>query len=154
MASTCKNVKQYIQRHWRSVPMVIDQNTLSCALTCVDIIIALSRLLYMYGCWWYSNKHFVYCCIISIRPVWSESSMIAWRKIGSWATQWVHSEDSDQTGWLPRLTWVFEGHTCHFVGFFHAAAHILNTETLNEESLEMKNDSFHFKCLIPLKQVQ
>ena len=33
------------------------------------------------------------------------------------ATLWVHSEDSDQTGQMPRLIWVFAGHTFHFVGF-------------------------------------
>ena len=27
------------------------------------------------------------------------------------------SEDSDQTGQMARLTWVFAGRTCHFVGF-------------------------------------
>ena len=27
------------------------------------------------------------------------------------------NEDSDQTGWMPRLNWVFAGCTCHFVGF-------------------------------------
>ena len=27
------------------------------------------------------------------------------------------SEDSDQTGWMPRPIWVFTGRTCHFVGF-------------------------------------
>ena len=51
------------------------------------------------------------------RPVWSESSL---------CTQWVakvlsffhaDSEDSDQTGQMPRLIGVFTGHTCHFVGF-------------------------------------
>ena len=54
---------------------------------------------------------------LGIRPVWSESSLCA---------QWVamdpsflhaDSEHSDQTGWMPRLIWVFAGHTCHFVGF-------------------------------------
>ena len=54
---------------------------------------------------------------LGIRPVWSESSLSAWRKLGSLATQWVHSEDSDQTGRIPRLIWVFAGHTGHFVGF-------------------------------------
>ena len=54
---------------------------------------------------------------ISLRicPVWSASSLSAWRNLGSWATHWVHSEDSDQTGWMPRLTWVFAGRTCHFL---------------------------------------
>ena len=54
---------------------------------------------------------------LGIRPVWSESSL---------CTQWeakdpsflhADSEDSDQTGRMPRLIWVFAGHTCHFVGF-------------------------------------
>ena len=54
---------------------------------------------------------------LGIRPVWSESSLSAWRKLGSLATQWVQSKDSDQTGRIPRLIWVFAGRTCHFVGF-------------------------------------
>ena len=44
---------------------------------------------------------------LGIRLVWSESSLPAWRKLGSLATHWVHSEDSDQTGQMPRLIWVF-----------------------------------------------
>ena len=35
---------------------------------------------------------------LGIRPVWSESSLSAWRKFGSLATHWAHSKDSDQTG--------------------------------------------------------
>ena len=35
---------------------------------------------------------------LSIRPVWSESSLSARRKLGSLAPHWAHSEDSDQTG--------------------------------------------------------
>ena len=54
---------------------------------------------------------------LGIRPVWSESSLSAWRKLGSLATHWVHSEDSDQTGRMPKLIWVFAGSTCLFVGF-------------------------------------
>ena len=54
---------------------------------------------------------------LGIRPVWSESSLFAWRKLGSLATHWSHSEDADQTGWMPRLIWVFAGRTDHFVGF-------------------------------------
>ena len=46
-----------------------------------------------------------------IRPVWSESSLLAWRKLGSLASYWAHSEDSDQTGQMPRLIWVFAGCT-------------------------------------------
>ena len=54
---------------------------------------------------------------LGIRPAWSESSLSAWRKTGSLATHWAHSEDSDQIGRMPRLIWVFAGRTCHFVGF-------------------------------------
>ena len=46
---------------------------------------------------------------LGIRPVWSESSLSAWRKFGSLATHWAHSEDSDQSGRMPRLIWVFAG---------------------------------------------
>ena len=48
---------------------------------------------------------------LGIRPVWSESSLSAWRKLGSLATHWADSEDSDQIGRMPRLIWVFAGRT-------------------------------------------
>ena len=35
---------------------------------------------------------------LGIRPVWSESSLSAWRSIGSLATHRAHSVDSDQSG--------------------------------------------------------
>ena len=35
---------------------------------------------------------------LGVRPVWSESSLSAWRKLWSVATHSVHSEDSDPTG--------------------------------------------------------
>ena len=53
---------------------------------------------------------------LGIRPVWSESSLSAWRKLGSLATHWADSK-TDQNGRMPRLIWVFAGRTCHFVGF-------------------------------------
>ena len=46
-----------------------------------------------------------------ISSVWSESSLSAWRNVGSSATHWAHSEDSDQTGRMPRLICVFAGRT-------------------------------------------
>ena len=55
---------------------------------------------------------------LGIRPVWSESSLFAWRNLWSLATHWVHSEDSDQTGQMPRLIWVFAGHTVILLLFF------------------------------------
>ena len=40
---------------------------------------------------------------LGIRLVWSEFSLSAWRKLGFLATHWTLSEDSDQTGQMPRL---------------------------------------------------
>ena len=41
-----------------------------------------------------------------VRPVWSESSLSAWRKLWSLATHWAHSKDSDKTGRMKKA-WVF-----------------------------------------------
>ena len=46
---------------------------------------------------------------LGICPVWSESSLSAWEKLSSLATHWAHSEDSDQTGWMPRLICILLG---------------------------------------------
>ena len=48
---------------------------------------------------------------LGIRPVWSESSLSAWRNLESLRSHWAHSRDSDQTGQMPRLIWVFAGRT-------------------------------------------
>ena len=53
---------------------------------------------------------------LSIRPIWSESSLSAWRKLGSLPTHWAHSEDwSDRAGAHADLSlrWT----RSHFVGF-------------------------------------
>ena len=66
---------------------------------------------------------------LGIRQVWSESSLSAWRKLGSLATYWAHSENSDQTWWMPRLIWVF---VCaqSFSWFCHEAAHFMFNKTI------------------------
>ena len=76
---------------------------------------------------------------MSVRPVWSESSLSAWRNIGSLATHWAHSEDSDQTGHMhnedsdqighrPRLIWVFAGRTLILLVLSCRAIYILSSE--------------------------
>ena len=45
-----------------------------------------------------------------------QSSLSAWRKLGSLPTHWADSEDSDQTGPMPRLIYLCWAHS-HFVGF-------------------------------------
>ena len=51
------------------------------------------------------------------QTVWSESSLSAWRNLGSLATHWTHSKASDQTWRMLRLIRVFAGRTGDFVGF-------------------------------------
>ena len=54
---------------------------------------------------------------LGICPVGSESSLSTRRKLGSLATHSAHREDSDQTGWIPRLIWVFAERTLILFGF-------------------------------------
>ena len=56
-----------------------------------------------------------------------QSSLSVWRTVGSLATHWAHSEDSDQTGRLPRLIWIFAGRTGHVVGFVMRWLILINT---------------------------
>ena len=44
-------------------------------------------------------------------PVWSESSLCAQWEAKNPSFLHADSEDSDQTGWMPRLIWVFAGRT-------------------------------------------
>ena len=63
----------------------------------------------------------VHCLLTAYEPcpVWSESSLSAWRNLGSLATHWSQAK-TDQTGRMPRLIWVYAGRTlillfCHVV---------------------------------------
>ena len=56
------------------------------------------------------------CAQRRLRSAWAsaqtdQSSLSAYRSIRFLATHWAHSEDSDQTGRMPRLIWVFAGRT-------------------------------------------
>ena len=54
---------------------------------------------------------------LGIRPVWSETSLwVQWVAKDPMLLH-VYSEDSGQTGRMPRLIWVFAGRIDHFVGF-------------------------------------
>ena len=54
---------------------------------------------------------------LGIHPVWSESSLSAWRNIGPLTTFWAHSED--WSDWVE--IWVFAGRTS-FCWFSRAVA--------------------------------
>ena len=73
--------------------------------------------------WWNNSSNFIWaaswqnqqngmCTKWRLRSAQSgKSSLSTWRKLGSLATHWAHSEDSDQTRRMPRLIWVFAGRT-------------------------------------------
>ena len=72
---------------------------------------------------------------LGIRPVWSESSLSALRKLGSLATYWAHSEYSDQTG---RTESSLGAQSLRL--FCHVAAHFIDKP--------QENHSLHFHFVI------
>ena len=50
---------------------------------------------------------------LGIHEARSESSVSAWRSFGSLTIHKAHNKDSDQTGRMPRLIWVFARRTVH-----------------------------------------
>ena len=52
---------------------------------------------------------------LGIYPIWSESSLCAFRIAKDPWFLHADSKDSYQTGWIPMLIWDFAGHTGHFV---------------------------------------
>ena len=46
---------------------------------------------------------------------WTDASLQVWKRFGSLATQNLQREDSDQTGQMARLIWVFPLHAGYFV---------------------------------------
>ena len=56
-----------------------------------------------------------------LRSAWASTKsdhfkLPAWTNLVSLTTLGAHSKDCDQTSRIPRLIWVFAGHTCYFVG--------------------------------------
>ena len=54
---------------------------------------------------------------LGLHPVWSESSLCAHWVDKDSMFLYADSEDSDQTGRMTSLIWVFAGRTDYFVGF-------------------------------------
>ena len=75
---------------------------------------------------------------LDIHPVWSESSLSAWRKLWSLTTRWTHSEDSDQTGRMPRLIWVFAGRTVILLVLSRGGSYIIIIEIKKKRHRKIK----------------
>ena len=64
---------------------------------------------------------------MGIRPVWSESSLCAQRVAKDPRLLRADIEDSDQTGRMHSLIWVFAGSHMPFCWFCHEAAQVSKT---------------------------
>ena len=93
------------------------------------------------------DKTYEMSCVPSKDSAWSESLLCP-----LWVAKdpiFLHadSEDSDQTGRMPRLIWVFAGRTCHFVRFvlcWHKC--LLNTSfiwTCDDDEFRFNDASTH-----------
>ena len=96
---------------------------------------------------------------LGICPVWSESLGVRMKKLGSLVAHWVQSEDSDQTGQMPRLIWVFVGRTsfcwfCHVVAYifsyckFQASAIAKHFVALSTNAVSIVKDKITIFCWI------
>ena len=72
-------------------------------------------------------------CASSEEPDYSEHPL-ARRNIGSLASHWAHSEDSDQTVQMRRLIWVFTGHT----SFCHAVAQMVVNKNAKKDHKKLE----------------
>ena len=84
---------------------------------------------------------------LGIRPVWSESSLSAQRKLGYLATHWAPSEDSDQTGRMPRLIWVFAGRTLSLLVLSWAGS-IISVFFIKGQTFPAQYSSKCFKTMV------
>ena len=82
------------------------------------------------------------CAQQRLRSAWAS----AWRNLGPLATHWAHSEDSDQTGRMPRLIWVFAGRTLTLLVLSCRSSFVDVKQTLNRCSVVSYPGIFWVSC--------
>ena len=85
---------------------------------------------------------------LGIRPVWSKSSLSAWRNSGSLATHWAHSEDSDQTGRMPTVISVFAVRTLILLVLICRGSNQLQIRITNIQSVSLHLKWMRWQSLI------
>ena len=89
------------------------KSTVVCILPISQSLKLMSHVIRKWAATWQNNKMAVRPAktqiSLGIRPVWSEFSLCAWWVVKDPSFPHADSEDSDQTGWMPRLIWVFAG---------------------------------------------
>ena len=94
------------------------------------------------------------CAQQGLRSAWASTQSDQSSQCAQWVAKvpmFLHGdrEDSDQTGWMPKLIWVFAGRTDHFVGFVMRQLKYVNNwndfwfQTFSENEL----NSFEYKSL-------
>ena len=86
------------------------------------------------------------CAKRRLRPALaSASSLSACRKLGSLATHWMHSEDSDLTGRMPRLIWVFSGRTLILLVLLCRGSNVLTKPWNTRKGADVCHRKIHTK---------
>ena len=93
---------------------------------------------------------------LGIRLVWSKSSLCAQRVVKDPRYLHADNEDSDQTGRLPRLIWVFAGHTRTWLvlscrgSFFISLGHfgVRNNKDRVAESLRTTDEEWQYSTTV------
>ena len=104
--------------------------TSKCSITerCMQLLQQLFLCVSSSFCCWHKMSHLVtkptkwLCAQRRLRSAWASVQSDQSSLCGKWVAKdpsflHVDSDDSDQTGRMPKLIWVFTGCTCYFVGF-------------------------------------
>ena len=82
----------------------------------------------------------------ALHPVFSQISLsictVHMKEAQPLPTLCAHSNDSDQTGWMPRLIRVFAGHKAQYVCFYHTVANIFHKMTTHVQTNHSKTTPF------------
>ena len=86
------------------------------------------------------------CAKRRLRSAWHPPSLIRVFAVHmNLATHWAHSEDSDQTGWMPRLIWVFAVRTLILLVLSCRGSYVVPWFTISPD-MEIYRGDYWFAC--------
>ena len=75
-----------------------------------------------------------------------------WRNLGSLSNHWAHSEDSDQTGRMPRLIWFFAGRTSIMLFVMRWLQWSCSNLRLNTVIYQFRTDQTGWVLIYPMRR--
>ena len=81
---------------------------------------------------------------LGIRPVWSESSLCAQLVAKDPSFLHVDNADSDQSGRMPRLIWVFAGRTATLLVLTCRSWYVVGSQNCPAEGILVSTDNIRF----------